>query len=108
MPILDWLNRAETVKVAEQIPYRLIEAIDDLSAGNKDSPNMVIQGDNLEALKALRNRIAHHEPVWNGKPDPADVHKSCVSIVLAMSIEAYQHLASIDRFAEVREKGGAF
>lgn len=53
MPILDWLNRAETVKVADQVPYRLLEAIDDLSVGGKDSPNMLIQGDNLEALKSL-------------------------------------------------------
>jgi adenine-specific DNA-methyltransferase len=53
MPILDWLNRSETVKVAEQVPYRLLETVDDLSAGDKDSPNMLIQGDNLEALKAL-------------------------------------------------------
>lgn len=53
MPILDWLNRAETVKVADQVPYRLLETVDDLSAGDKDSPNMLILGDNLEALKAL-------------------------------------------------------
>jgi len=53
MPILDWLNRDETVKVADHVSYRLLEAVDDLSAGDKDSPNMLIQGDNLEALKAL-------------------------------------------------------
>lgn len=53
MPILDWLNREETVKVADNVPYRLLEAVDDMSAGDKDSPNMLIQGDNLEALKAL-------------------------------------------------------
>ena len=44
---------AETVKVADQVPYRLLKAVDDLSAGDKDSPNMLVQGDNLEALKAL-------------------------------------------------------
>ena len=53
MPILDWLNRAETVKLADQVPYRLLESVDDLSVGDKDSPNMLIQGDNLDALKSL-------------------------------------------------------
>ncbi len=34
MPILDWLNRAETVKIADGVPYRLLEAVDDLSVVN--------------------------------------------------------------------------
>lgn len=53
MPILDWLNREEDVKTADNVPYRLLEAVPDLSYGDPDSPNMIIQGDNLEALKAL-------------------------------------------------------
>ncbi|WP_201281688.1 hypothetical protein [Methylosinus sp. Ce-a6] len=35
------------------MPYRLLEVDDALSAGDVDTPNMLIQGDNLEALKAL-------------------------------------------------------
>ncbi|TVQ85263.1 MAG: site-specific DNA-methyltransferase [Micavibrio sp.] len=53
MPILDWLDRENDVKAAEGVPYRLLESGDDLSYGDADSPNMLIQGDNLEALKAL-------------------------------------------------------
>jgi adenine-specific DNA-methyltransferase len=53
MPILDWLDREKDVKVADAVPYRLLEAVPDLSYGDVDSPNMLIQGDNLEALKAL-------------------------------------------------------
>jgi len=53
MPILDWLDRDKDVKAADDVPYRLLEAVDDLSYGDKASPNMLIQGDNLEALKAL-------------------------------------------------------
>jgi len=53
MPILQWLDRDKHVKAAEAVPYRLLEADDAHSAGDADSPNMLIQGDNLEALKAL-------------------------------------------------------
>ncbi len=53
MPILHWLDREKHVKAAEAVPYRLLEADDTLSAGDPESPNMLIQGDNLEALKSL-------------------------------------------------------
>jgi len=53
MPILQWLDRDKHVKAAETLPYRLLEADDAHSAGDSDSPNMLIQGDNLDALKAL-------------------------------------------------------
>jgi adenine-specific DNA-methyltransferase len=52
MPILHWLNREETIKVANKVPFRLLEADDTLSYGEQND-NMIIQGDNLEALKAL-------------------------------------------------------
>lgn len=53
MPLLHWLNRDKDVLVAENVPYRLLESVDDLAHGEANSPNMLIQGDNLEALKAL-------------------------------------------------------
>lgn len=53
MPLLNWLNRDRDVLVAESVPYRLLESVDKLSYGDTNSPNMLIQGDNLEALKAL-------------------------------------------------------
>jgi adenine-specific DNA-methyltransferase len=53
MPILQWLDRDKHVKAAEAVPYRLLEVDDSHSAGDSESPNMLIQGDNLEALKAL-------------------------------------------------------
>ncbi|PSB81568.1 site-specific DNA-methyltransferase [Photobacterium damselae] len=53
MPILNWLNRAEAVTTAQKCTYRLLEEIPELSYGNKDDENLLIHGDNLEALKAL-------------------------------------------------------
>jgi adenine-specific DNA-methyltransferase len=53
MPWLQWLTRDEDIKKAKVAPYRLLEAAPELSAGDPQNPNMLIQGDNLEALKAL-------------------------------------------------------
>ena len=53
MPILQWLDRDKHVKAAEAVPYRLLEADDAHSAGEIETSNMLVQGDNLDALKAL-------------------------------------------------------
>ena len=53
MPVLEWLGRDEAVRTAQKVPYRLIEPVPALSYGEADSPNMLINGDNLDALKAL-------------------------------------------------------
>ncbi len=53
MPILHWLTRDEDIRAATRVPYRLLEEASDLSAGDTDTGNMLIQGDNLDALKAL-------------------------------------------------------
>jgi len=53
MPTLTWLNDDEARKISAHISYRLLEADPSLSFGVADTENMLIQGDNLEALKAL-------------------------------------------------------
>ncbi|MGA2832787.1 MAG: site-specific DNA-methyltransferase [Terracidiphilus sp.] len=53
MPKLDWLTRSEDEKVSAHVPYRLLEAVPEHSYGDSGSENMLIQGDNLDALKAL-------------------------------------------------------
>lgn len=53
MPILQWLNREDSIKKAGKVPYRLLKADDRLSYGDSETENMLIQGDNLDALKAL-------------------------------------------------------
>jgi adenine-specific DNA-methyltransferase len=53
MPTLNWLTRDEDIKAAGRVPYRLLEADPALSVGDPASGNMLIQGDNLEALKSL-------------------------------------------------------
>lgn len=53
MPWLEWHNRNDDLKATAKTPYRLLQPIQSLSHGDEDAPNMLIQGDNLETLKAL-------------------------------------------------------
>jgi len=53
MPSLDWIGKSAVLNHHAQVPYRLLHCNGSLSAGDKDSGNLLVQGDNLEALKAL-------------------------------------------------------
>ncbi len=53
MPILKWLTRDEDIKHAGRAEYRLLREVPENSYGDKNAENMIIHGDNLEALKAL-------------------------------------------------------
>ncbi|MCE4313358.1 site-specific DNA-methyltransferase, partial [Xanthomonas hortorum pv. vitians] len=53
MPLLSWFNRDADLTRAALFPYRLLEPVAKLSVGDPDAPNMLIKGDNIEALKAL-------------------------------------------------------
>lgn len=53
MPWLEWLERQQDAEAAGKTPYRLLEPVPKLDYGEADSTNMLIEGDNLDALKAL-------------------------------------------------------
>jgi adenine-specific DNA-methyltransferase len=53
MPTLTWLNDHEARKISGRVAYRLVEVDPALSYGDPETGNMLIQGDNLEALNAL-------------------------------------------------------
>lgn len=53
MPLLHWLTREADLKAAQHAPYRLLETLPEHSHGNANTGNLIIQGDNLDALKAL-------------------------------------------------------
>ncbi|MCB1808661.1 MAG: site-specific DNA-methyltransferase, partial [Candidatus Competibacteraceae bacterium] len=57
MPTLDWIGKAAVVKHHKEVPYRLLEPVPELCHG-EDSGNLIVQGDNLHALKALLPRYA--------------------------------------------------
>lgn len=73
MPLLHWLTREEDIHRAARAPYRLLEEAPELSYGDQDTGNMLIQGDNLDALKALlpyyagKVKCIYIDPPYNTK-----------------------------------------
>ncbi len=71
LPILDWMSRSEDIVAAAKVPYRMLEAVPELDGGNGDPANMLIKGDNLDALKALlpfyagRVKCIYIDPPYN-------------------------------------------
>jgi len=60
MPTLDWIGKAAVVTHHKDVPYRLLEPVAELSfsQGERENGNLIVQGDNLHALKALLPRYA--------------------------------------------------
>ena len=61
MPTLEWIGKDKVVNHHQEVPYRVLErqySYDEAGQHNEDngSENMIIHGDNLEALKALLPR----------------------------------------------------
>ncbi len=74
MPLLDWLNKSHATQTAARVPFRLLDTVStegDVSGAHND--NWLIQGDNLEALKALlpffagRVKCIYIDPPYNTK-----------------------------------------
>ena len=53
MPTLDWIGKKAVVNHHREVPYRLLHCDKAKSVGDPDAGNLLVQGDNLEALKAL-------------------------------------------------------
>lgn len=53
MPVLNWIGKKAVVNHHREVPYRLLHCDKDKSVGDPDAGNLLVQGDNLEALKAL-------------------------------------------------------
>ncbi len=62
MPTLNWIGKDAVVRHHRDVPFRLLEPVPALScvpaSGAGDSGNLIVQGDNLHALKALLPRYA--------------------------------------------------
>ncbi|MBK5927998.1 site-specific DNA-methyltransferase [Rhodobaculum claviforme] len=81
MPILQWLTRDQDLTAADRVPYRLLEEVAELSvpasgpaagpAPGTGGDNLLVQGDNLEALRALlplyagRVKCIYIDPPYN-------------------------------------------
>ena len=76
MPTLTWTGKEEALRAASLVPFRLLEPHTALDGGAFGDPenardNLLIQGDNLEALKALlpyyagRVKCIYIDPPYN-------------------------------------------
>jgi adenine-specific DNA-methyltransferase len=71
MPTLDWIGKQAVVNHHREVPYRLLHCDGALSAGNPEIGNLLVQGDNLEALRALlpyyagRVKCIYIDPPYN-------------------------------------------
>lgn len=53
MPTLDWIGKKAVLNHHREVPFRLLKTDASLSVGDADCGNLLVQGDNLVALKAL-------------------------------------------------------
>jgi site-specific DNA-methyltransferase (adenine-specific)/adenine-specific DNA-methyltransferase len=53
MPTLDWIGKAAVANHHQEVPTKLLHCDGSLSAGDPEAGNLLVEGDNLEALKAL-------------------------------------------------------
>ncbi len=54
MPKLDWIGKQHVTNHADEVPFRLLRHVPGgLRAAGESSGNVIVHGDNLEALKAL-------------------------------------------------------
>lgn len=53
MPTLNWIGKDAVVNHHLTVPFRLLKDVPELSCGDPGSGNLIVEGDNLVALKAL-------------------------------------------------------
>jgi len=51
MPVLNWIGKKDVINHHKDVPFRFLKKNNKKSIGN--SRNLIIEGDNLEALKSL-------------------------------------------------------
>lgn len=53
MPTLNWIGKEAIINHHLEVPFRLLKDVPELSSGDPGSGNLIVEGDNLLALKAL-------------------------------------------------------
>ena len=89
MPTLEWIGKEKVINHHQEVPFRVLErrySFDENGQTDADngSENMVIRGDNLEALKALL-------PLYEGRV-------KCIYIEMIMQ-SLIQRTGKIKRYA---------
>jgi adenine specific DNA methylase Mod len=53
LPTLDWIGKKAVINHHNEVPFHLLREEPELSVGEPGSGNLIVEGDNLTALKAL-------------------------------------------------------
>ena len=53
MPTLNWIGKEAVINHHLAVPFRLLQDVPELACGNPGGGNLIVEGDNLVALKAL-------------------------------------------------------
>ena len=71
MPTLKWIGKDKIINYHNEVPFRLLKENRNLSVNSDDTENLLIKGDNLEALKALlpyyynQVKVIYIDPPYN-------------------------------------------
>jgi hypothetical protein len=60
--------------------------------------------DEIKIIRVLRNRIFHHEPIWNSKVPPKDIHAKICYFIKSISSELEEAREQVDDFEKVNSK----
>lgn len=78
MPVLNWIGKDAVVRHDAEVPFRLLRDVPELACGDPDSGNLIVEGDNLLALKALlphyhgQVKCIYIDPPYNTGQDERD------------------------------------
>ena len=78
MPTLNWIGKEAVVNHHLQVPFHLLKDVPELACGDPGSGNLIVQGDNLVALKALlpyyagQGKCISVDPPYNTGNDTAE------------------------------------
>ena len=105
MPILNWIGKEAVINHDKEVPFRLLRKVKSASVG-ENSQNLIIHGDNLEALKALmpyyvgKIKCIYIDPpyntgnenwVYNDKVNSPKIKKWLGKVVGAESVDLCRH-----------------
>lgn len=78
MPVLNWIGKEAVVGHDVNVPFRLLHDVPELACGDSESGNLIVEGDNLLALKALlphyggQVKCIYIDPPYNTGQDERD------------------------------------
>jgi adenine-specific DNA-methyltransferase len=78
MPTLNWIGKEAVVNHHLQVPFHLLKDVPELACGEPGDGNLIVQGDNLVALKALlpyyagQVKCIYIDPPYNTGVDDRD------------------------------------